>query len=74
MWRLAEDGGLASASPLGTVSSLWPGMQRTPDAAFTWTNGLTYFFKDGKFWRFNDYLVITESELPRSSARVWFGC
>ena len=44
VWRLAEDGGLASASPLGTVSSLWPGMQRTPDAGSTWTNGLTYFF------------------------------
>ena len=35
---------------------------------------MTYFFKDGKYWRFNDYMVITESELPRESAKTWFGC
>ena len=52
----------------------WRGVPVDIDGVMTWTDGLTYFFKDGKFWRFNDYLVITESELPRSSARVWFGC
>ena len=36
--------------------------------------GLTYFFKDGRYWRFNDYMVITERELPRESSRTWFGC
>ena len=36
--------------------------------------GLTYFFKDGKYWRFNDYMVITESEVPQDSASIWFGC
>ena len=52
----------------------WRGVPSAIDGVMTWTDGLTYFFKDGKFWRFNDYLVITENELPRSSARVWFGC
>ena len=37
-------------------------------------SGLTYFFKDGKYWRFNDYMVITESEVPQDSASIWFGC
>ena len=36
--------------------------------------GLTYFFKDGRYWRFNDYMVITERELPRESSGTWFGC
>ena len=36
--------------------------------------GLTYFFKDGNYWRFNDYMVITESEVPQDSASTWFGC
>lgn len=36
--------------------------------------GLTYFFKDRKYWRFNDYMVITESEVPQDSASIWFGC
>ena len=36
--------------------------------------GLTYFFKDGRYWRFNDYMVITERELPRESSRTWLGC
>ena len=52
----------------------WRGVPSSIAGVMTWTDGLTYFFKDGKFWRFNDYLVITENELPRSSARVWFGC
>ena len=44
VWIVDNSGSVEHQSPLGTVSSLWPGMPRTPDAGFTWTNGLTYFF------------------------------
>ena len=52
----------------------WRGVPAYIDGVITWRDGVTYFFKDGKFWRFNDYLVITETERPGDSARVWFGC
>ena len=41
---LDESGKINYSSPIGTVKSMWPGLSRTPDAGFTWTNGLTYFF------------------------------
>ena len=52
----------------------WRGVPSNIDGVITWTDGTTYFFKDGKFWRFNDYMVITESEVPQNSDRAWFGC
>ena len=44
VWLLDKAGKINFSSPLGTVNNVWPGLSRTPDAGFTWTNGLTYFF------------------------------
>jgi len=30
------------------------GLPSSVDAAFKWENGLTYFFKGGEYYRFND--------------------
>ena len=37
----------------GSLDSVWPGLPNTVDAAFTWTNGLTYIFRgqSGKLTR-----------------------
>ena len=44
VWLLDENGKVNFSSPFGTVSKVWPGLSTTPDAGFTWTNGLTYLF------------------------------
>jgi matrix metalloproteinase-14 (membrane-inserted) len=34
--------------------SNWEGIPNNVDDALQYSNGFTYFFKDGKYWRFND--------------------
>ncbi len=34
--------------------SNWEGIPNNLDAAFQFTNGYSYFFKSGRYWRFND--------------------
>jgi len=36
------------------ITTGWPGLPDSTDAAFTWTNGKTYFFKDSQYWRFSE--------------------
>ena len=68
----------------------WRGVPSHIDGAITWNNGnkilknsriylcsplgVTYFFKNDKFWRFDDHMVITDSELPMETAAHWFQC
>ena len=68
----------------------WRGVPSHIDGAITWNDGrnitqkclnifgfpsgVTYFFKNDKFWRFDDHMVITESELPMETAAHWFQC
>jgi len=47
------------------------------DGAIKWSNKRTYFFKDGRYYRFNDRRFAIDSgdpEFPRPSAPWWFGC
>ena len=44
-WRLTDDG-MAPGYPK-TISKSWPGLPSNIDAAFTYKNGKTYFFKVG---------------------------
>ena len=36
--------------------------------------GITYFFKDGKYWRCDDHMVVTDSEVLVDTATQWFNC
>lgn len=50
-WRLTESG--VSAGYPRLISRAWPGLPANIDAAFTYKNGKTYFFKGSKYWRYN---------------------
>lgn len=55
----------------------WEGIPNHIDAAFQYTNGFTYFYKDGAYYRFNDRLFAVDPAnpaFPRSTANWWFGC
>ncbi|KAK9704416.1 Hemopexin [Popillia japonica] len=57
--------------------SNWEGIPDQLDAAFQYTNGYTYFYKDGAYYRFNDRAFAVDSAnpaFPRSTASWWFGC
>ncbi|CAG5097647.1 Similar to mmp11: Stromelysin-3 (Xenopus laevis) [Cotesia congregata] len=49
-WKLTDDG-VASGYPR-LISSSWKGLPGKIDAAFTYKNGKTYFFKGSKYWRY----------------------
>ncbi|XP_072388880.1 stromelysin-3 isoform X3 [Diabrotica undecimpunctata] len=57
--------------------SNWDGIPNNIDAAFQWTNGYTYFYKNNAYYRFNDRAFavdVTTPAFPRSTAYWWFGC
>ncbi|XP_077295202.1 matrix metalloproteinase 1 [Arctopsyche grandis] len=57
--------------------SNWEGVPDHIDAALHYTNGYTYFFKDGAYYRFNDRTFSVDAAdpaFPRSSGFWWFGC
>ncbi|XP_050302465.1 matrix metalloproteinase-14 isoform X2 [Anthonomus grandis grandis] len=58
-------------------TSNWEGVPENMDAAFQWTNGYTYFYKGGAYYRFNDRAFAVDQTVPafpRSTAFWWFGC
>ena len=50
-WKLTDTA--VEAGYPRTISRDWDGLPANLDAAFTWTNGKTYFFKGGQYWRFS---------------------
>ncbi|GBP21371.1 Matrix metalloproteinase-14 [Eumeta japonica] len=57
--------------------SNWEGIPDNIDAALQYTNGYTYFFKGGSYWRFNDRTFSVDTDnpaFPRSTAFWWLGC
>jgi matrix metalloproteinase-14 (membrane-inserted) len=52
-WKL-EDDKVAAGYPR-FIRNDWPGLPGSIDAAFTWTNGRTYFFKGSRYWRFTNF-------------------
>jgi len=57
--------------------SNWEGIPNNIDEAIQYTNGYTYFFKNGFYYRFNDrsFQVDTaDPPFPRPVGYWWFGC
>ncbi|CAG0883963.1 unnamed protein product [Darwinula stevensoni] len=58
--------------------SYWSGIPADGvDSVVQYVNGYTYFFKDGKYWRFNDgkfEVDAADPPYPRDVAAWWFGC
>lgn len=52
----------------------WRGVPQNLDAATTWKDGKTYFFKGNLYWKFdNDWVITTESS-PMPASQTWLGC
>jgi len=51
----------------------WRGIPENLDSVLTWIDGVTYFFRSGFFWRFNDGMVIADSGAIETAPH-WFGC
>ncbi|XP_022914436.2 matrix metalloproteinase-14 isoform X2 [Onthophagus taurus] len=57
--------------------SNWEGIPNNLDDAFQYSNGYTYFYKNGAYYRFNDRAFAVDAAtpaFPRSAAYYWFGC
>ncbi|KAJ8920311.1 hypothetical protein NQ315_011973, partial [Exocentrus adspersus] len=52
----------------------WRSVPENLDAANTWRDGVTYFFKGELFWIFDNNWVIATEKSPLPTAQVWFGC
>ncbi|XP_046393280.1 matrix metalloproteinase-14 isoform X2 [Ischnura elegans] len=55
----------------------WEGVPDNLDAALQYTNGYTYFFKDGLYYRFSDSMFMVDPAdppFPRPAGYWWFGC
>ena len=47
------------------------------DAAIKWSNGKTYVFRDGNYWRLdqrNQSVEQVDPPYPRDTGKYWFGC
>merc|ERR1719367_2027673 len=51
-WKFTDEDSIAPGYPRSIQD--WQGLPRNLDAAFTWTNGKTYFFKKSMYWRFSN--------------------
>lgn len=57
--------------------SVWTGLPSRVTDAFLWLNGITYFFDNEKYYRFNDYQFRVENAVsiyPRNNMDTWFNC
>ncbi|XP_018329458.1 matrix metalloproteinase-25-like [Agrilus planipennis] len=52
----------------------WRGVPHDLDAALTWKDGRTYFFKGKLYWAFDNKWIITTEESPLPAPESWIGC
>lgn len=60
-YKLTDDG-IESGYPR-LISRTWMGLPGNIDAAFTYKNGKTYFFKGSKYWRYQGTTL--DGEYPK---------
>ncbi|KAK7582494.1 hypothetical protein V9T40_013939 [Parthenolecanium corni] len=56
------------------ISEVWEGIPDNIDDAILHTNGILYFLKGVRYYRFNDEKLKNEDGYPILSAPLWFGC
>ncbi|XP_066305400.1 matrix metalloproteinase-17-like [Branchiostoma lanceolatum] len=56
------------------IRKYWHGVPNHLDTALRWKNGITYFFKSGYYWKFEDDLEKTAKCYPRPVALYWSSC
>lgn len=54
--------------------SIWAGVGYHIDAAFQYTNGKTYFFKNYRYWEFDDDRMKVAHPQPKLSSHKWMQC
>jgi len=58
--------------------SNWDGIPNNLDAAMQYSNGKSYFFRNGRYYRFDDKNFVLDSSanppFPRETGFWWFGC
>ena len=77
-WKLDPDKNPAVDDSYPRQIKSWEGIPNFLDSALQYSNGKTYFFKKGKYYRFDDKkLALDDSadpEYPRETGLWWFGC
>merc|ERR1712059_248059 len=58
--------------------SNWEGIPNNLDSALQYSNGMSYFFKNGRYYRFDDDRFSVDNTanppFPRDTGFWWFGC
>lgn len=55
----------------------WDGIPNNVDAALHYSDGKSYFFKNGQYYKFDDDTISVEDgspKYPRDTGTWWFGC
>lgn len=72
-WRIDDSTGKVELDYPRDMS-FWAGVGYNIDAAFQYTNGKTYFFKNLGYWEFDDTHVKVAHARPKLSSRKWMQC
>nr|XP_032625196.1 matrix metalloproteinase-14 [Chelonoidis abingdonii] len=55
--------------------AVWEGIPESPRGAFMGSDeAFTYFYKGGRYWKFNNQQLRVEPGYPKSALRDWLGC
>jgi len=77
-WKFATDKKPHIDSSYPRPLSNWDGIPENPDSALQYSNGRTYFFKNGHYYRFDDNNFTLDASanppFPRETGFWWFGC
>jgi hypothetical protein len=73
-WKLDEEGETVLQYGYPRDMSTWTGVRLPVDAAFTHTDGRTYFFKGSEFWEFNNIRMQIRHPQLRHVGHRWLGC